>query len=410
MLNTSLIELSQSLLQAKSQDYRRYFMRPEYALSERFSILLGGRGVGKTTIMVQHLLDYSQQDPFNKKILYIPVDHFLVATHTLYDIAANFILQGGEFIAFDEIHKYENWSIELKSIYDTYPNLKILASGSSTLKVHRGSHDLSRRAIIYKIPGLSFREYLELQYQLQLPSYDLSTILEKHQGIAADITKQLSKINLIPTLHDYFISGYYPYFYDLNNISKFQMTLEQNVHVSLESDLPAVYPKLNHISIKKLKRLLIFIANNVPYTPAWTELKKFFDIGDERTLKTYISYLDDTNLIIALYKASKHIDKIESPKKLYLQNPNLMHAIAETSANLGTIRETFFYNMLSVNHHLTLPINGDFLVDNKYVFEVGGKKKIFNQSKNQQQAYVASDNIEIGFANKLPLWLFGFLY
>ena len=410
MLDETLIELSQVFLQSKSQQYQRYFMGKQFALTERFSILLGQRGVGKTTLLIQHLLNYVALDALNQKILYIPVDHFLVTKHSLYEIAKNFQMMGGEFIAFDEIHKYNNWSLELKSIYDTYPNLKMIASGSAALKIHRGSHDLSRRAIIYNIPGLSFREYLELKLTLQLPSYNLPTLLSDHQKIANMITQKLQNEKIIPLFHSYLEYGYYPYFYDLNDVSKFKLTLEQNVHVSLESDLPAVYPKLTNISINKIKKLLVFIANNVPYTPNWNTLKNFLEIGDERTLKTYLCYLEDAGLITLLYKASKQLDKLESPKKLYLQNSNLMYTITDLTANKGTVREMFFYNQLKMAHQLTLPMDGDFLVDDQFVFEVGGNKKSFAQLKNRQQAYVASDNIEIGINNKIPLWLFGFLY
>lgn len=404
-------ELSQEFLYAKAQDYRRYFIETT-TLNERFSLLMGQRGVGKTSLIIQYLLDYANSDRFNRKILYIPADHFIIGKKSLYEIAKHFSLTGGEFIAFDEIHKYSNWSMELKSIYDTFPKLKIIASGSSALEIHKGSHDISRRAIIYRIAGLSFREFLELTFSIKLPFFSLDEILNDHPYRAQEIISIVEEKNqkIIPQFQNYLTYGFYPYYYELKDTIKFEMTLEQNIHTILESDLVSIHPQLTGNSIKKIKLLLTFISQNVPFTPNWVNLKKMIEVGDERTLKTYIKYLEDAELIQTLYKSSQKFDALENPAKIYLQNPNLMCVLAKGSHNLGTIRETFFMNMLARKHRVTFPINGDFLVDQDLVFEIGGKNKNSKQIGNHQKAYVVSDNIEIGVQRKIPLWLFGFLY
>lgn len=406
-----LIRLSQEFLQTKNQHFRRYFIQ-HTKLDERFSILKGPRGIGKTTTMIQYLLDFANQDRFSPSILYIQADHFALGTIALYEIAQQFSLMGGAFIAFDEIHKYPQWSLELKSIYDTFPKLKILASGSSALEIQKGSHDLSRRAITYRLSGMSFREYLELELDIVLPRYTLVEIIAQHPKLSDSILNALSQktAKVLPYFKNYLVSGYYPYFHELSNEVKFKITLEQNVHTTLESDLTSIYPHLSQVSIRKIKQLLIFLSQNVPVTPNWHQLTKLLDIGDERTLKNYFKYLEDAELIHSLYSSSSKLSAIEHPAKIYVKNTNLMYALATNGANTGTIRETFFFDMLSNHHKVTFPQNGDFLVDNKFIFEVGGHKKGFSQIRDIQTAYVAADDIEIGFGSKIPLWLFGFLY
>jgi predicted AAA+ superfamily ATPase len=406
-----LVKLSQEFLQTKNQRFRRYFIQ-NVTLEERFSILKGPRGIGKTTTMIQYLLDYTNHDRFHPSILYVQADHFVMGTMALYEVAEQFSLMGGEFIAFDEIHKYPEWSMELKSIYDTFPHLKILASGSSALEIEKGSHDLSRRAIIYRLTGLSFREYLELAFDVVLPRVTLAQVLSQHQPISEKIQSALllKKCKILPAFKKYLEGGYYPYFYESGSEAKFKITLEQNVHTTLESDLASIYPHLSQTSIRKIKQLLIFLAQNVPMTPNWHHMIQLLEIGDERTIKNYFKLLEDAELIHSLYSSSTKLKAIDHPAKIYIKNTNLMHALATDGVNTGTVRETFFFDMLCNSHKITLPTNGDFLVDNKFLFEIGGHKKNFSQIRNSQVSYVAADGIEMGVGNKIPLWLFGFLY
>jgi predicted AAA+ superfamily ATPase len=401
-------QISQKFLLARNQLYRRYFIRNE-RLTERFSVLIGQRGVGKTTLLIQYLLDYAKGDFFSPKILYVPSDNLALGEISLYKIAEQFELNGGEFIAFDEIHKVTNWSAELKSISDSFPKLKVLASGSSALEIYKGSHDLSRRAIIYRVLGMSFREYLELITQLSFSPIALEELLSNHQPIAhSTISRVEGKINFY--FKNYLKHGFYPYWFELNEELKFEITLEQNVHATLEADLIAIHPNLSGVTIKKIRHLLTFIAQNVPYTPNWHNLTKTLEIGDERTLKHYFTLLEDAELIIPLYKTSLKLEALSNPAKVFLHNPNLCSVIAKGQENRGTLRETFLFSMFYRMHEVTLPLNGDFLIDHMILLEVGGSKKSNQQIKGHQKAYVAADDLEIGIGNKIPLWLFGFLY
>lgn len=406
-----LRKLSQNFLKIKNSPYRRYFIQTN-PFKHRLSILLGQRGIGKTTTLVQFLLDCVSQDLFDPSILYLQADHFLVGNSSLYEIADEFYAMGGKVIAFDEIHKYMNWSQELKSIYDTFPKLTVVASGSSSLQMYQGSHDLSRRAIKFKMVGLSFREFIELDLGIRLDSHTLGDIIDNHVKLASNIIDKLEtqKRKVLPLFQRYLSCGYYPYFFELPDEEQFYITLEQNLHATIESDLAAIYPHLTGSSINKLKQLLIFIAKAVPFTPNWNTIKDTLEIGDVRTLKTYFQYLEDASLIRSISKQTHKLSHIGSPEKVYLDNPNQMRALTLGGHNTGTERETFFLDLLSLNHKVTLPNKGDFLVDGKYLFEVGGKKKSFEQLSGEKNAYLACDDMESGFGAKIPLWLFGFLY
>jgi uncharacterized protein len=404
-------QLSHQFLKLKNSPYRRYFIQME-PFKHRLSLLLGQRGVGKTTTLVQFLLDSTSQDYFDPSILYVQADHFLMGNTSLYETAEEFQMLGGKILAIDEIHKYANWSQELKSIYDTFPKLTVVASGSSALQMYQGSHDLARRAIKYTMVGLSFREFLELDLQMALRSYTLTDILQNHMRIASEIVDAMEAQNLkiLPYFKRYLRCGYYPYFFELPNEQIYFITLEQNLHSTIEGDLAAIYPHLSGSSIQKLKALLIFIAKSVPFTPNWNKIKETLEIGDVRTLRTYFQYLQDASLVRSLSKESHKLSHIGHQEKIYLDNPNQMHALTLGDRNSGTMREIFFLDLLSLNHQVTLPSQGDFLIDGKYLFEVGGKNKSFSQVASEKNAYIVCDDIEAGVGRKIPLWLFGFLY
>jgi len=350
---------------------------------------------------------------FQNKAIYIQADHFLVGSQSLYEIAEQFYNLGGELICFDEIHKYTNWSAEMKSIHDTFPKLTIVASGSSALEIYRGSHDLSRRAVIYRMYGMSFREFVELSLGISLKSLTIEEIVSSHQRSADDIISAVEKKHkkILALFSEYLEYGYYPYFRDYKDKALFYLTLEQNIHTTLESDLIAIYPSLSGNSIKKLKKLLSIIAASVPFAPDLKKLKTVLDVGDERTLKTYLKYLEDAGIILTVSKSGKKMRELEKPEKIYLNNPNLIYAIkGHETADTGNMRETFFLNMVHSLYKVSVPAAGDFLVNDKYTFEVGGKNKSFSQIKDVKKAFLAVDGIEIGAGSKIPLWLFGFLY
>lgn len=406
-----IMEISQQFLKIKNSPYERYFIRTN-KFSHRLSIIVGQRGVGKTTTLVQLLLKKTEGDRFDPRILYVQADHFVLGTTSLYEIAEQFQMRGGKWLAIDEIHKYPEWSKELKSIYDTFPNLELFISGSSALEIYKGSHDLIRRSASYLMQGLSLREYLELLHGIELPTYPLEEICQNHQKIADSIigTLHSKKLKIIPEFCHYQKVGYYPYFFEIKDPDVYKMTLEQNFHMTIESDLAAIYPHLAGSSEKKIKQLLIFIANAVPFTPNWSKIMGLLDIGDMRTLKSYFSHLEDAGLVRSISKASGKLSRLESADKVYLDNTNQVFAISQKNPEKGAVRETFFLTMVSQNHNVELPMNGDFLVDESFLFEVGGKNKNFAQIKSSSQSFLAVDDIELGIGNKIPLWLFGFLY
>ena len=392
--------------------YRRYFIQNE-KLEHRLSIILGARGVGKTTTIAQYMSSYDKNEA-----LYISLDDINNATENIYDIAEAFELQGGKLLCFDEIHKYDNWSQALKSIYDSFPTLKVLASGSSALEIHKGSHDLSRRAILYSMVGMSFREYLELHYDYRLDDYSLEDIVKNHQTIADSIVDKLAKNEhrVLVLFKDYLKFGYYPYYLGMPNELYFFQTLKQNINVTIESDLLNIYPSLNGRSIKKIKLLLSVIMQNVPFTPTMKSLKQSIEVKDDRTIKEYLARLDDAGLIKLLMKSSLSMKNIDKPEKIYLANSNLMYI---TQPQIGNVRETFFMNQCSnyyrIQNHLDTKgifssTKGDFYLEEKYLCEVGGKNKDFKQIKDLPNSFLALDEMEVGFGSKIPLWLFGFLY
>lgn len=395
---------SKKFLLRNNLSYQRYFIK-EDKIKHRLTIITGQRGVGKTTTIAQYMVLHKAL-----KSLYVSMDSFLIGERSMYEIAEEFEMQGGKLLCFDEIHKYTNWSQELKSIYDNFPNLQVVASGSSSLEINKGSHDLSRRAHILKMYGMSFKEYLELTLKLKLPKLTLADILSSHEDIAFELIEKLERIDkkILPLFKNYLKTGYYPYSLTMESEDIFFDMLKQNIDVSISSDLLFVYPSLDGNSIKKLKLLLNIIMESVPFVPVIEKLKNTLEIGDGRTLKEYFIKLEDAGILKLLMKASsKGLTKLEKPEKIYLDNTNLLNII---DANIGTIRETFFLNIISKEHEITYPKKGDFLVNNKYLFEIGGKNKSFKQIKDVPNSFVVADEIEAGYKNKIPLWLFGFLY
>jgi len=406
-----LFSLSIEYLKNKNEGFKRYFFY-ENNLDNRLSVIIGSRGVGKTVFIIQYIIN-SFKDIFTDKAVYIPVDHIFVENRSIYDIAEEFYKLGGKLICFDEIHKYSNWSKEIKSIYDVFPDLKIIASGSSALEINKGSNDLSRRAIVYNMNGLSFREFLALYHKIDLESYNFKDILVNHQIIANKVNEKLNKNDkkILKLFNDYLEFGYYPYFKEFNDKKYYYITLEQNVKTTLESDLLSIHPNITGVSLKKIKKLLAIISKSVPFTPDLKNIKNLIDVADERTLKTYLKYLEDAGIIICISKSGRGLKELEKPEKIYLNNTNLIYALSDNkNYEIGNIRETFFLNAVSFKNNISTVKQGDFLVDNNYLIEIGGKNKDYNQIKDITDSYLALDDIEIGFKNKIPLWLFGFLY
>ncbi len=405
-----LRELSRSFIKIKFEQYLRYFIQVT-PLKHRFAMILGERGIGKTTTLIQYLVDVAEGDMLSDKILYIQADHFLMTNTSLYEVSQEFYQLGGQCIAFDEIHKYPNWAQELKSIFDTFPNLRILASGSSALEIRKGSHDLARRAVVYRMYGLSLREFIALKYGISFSAHTFIEILENHTALAFSVIEQLDeqKLKILKIFKEYLEYGYYPYFKEFESLEEFRMTVEQNLHTTLEADLVAIYPHLTGSSIRKIKQLVGYLAHAVPFTPNWQVIKKTTEIGDDRTIKTYFKYLEDASIMNSVGSSSQKLKKIEDPEKIFLANPNQLYTFTVLQPNIGNLRETFFLSACRPGYDVDLAKDADFMIDGMWTIEVGGKNKDAKQIK-KNAGYLALDDIEHGSGKRIPLWLFGFLY
>jgi len=368
--------------------------------TNRFIGIKGSRGVGKTTLILQYL---KQNYQANNSVLYVSLDDLYFAENNLYDLADSFYKKGGELLALDEVHRYQNWAIELKNIYDDMPSLRVIFTGSSLLHLQKAKADLSRRVVIYQMPGLSFREFLYFETGIDFKTYTISQILSNHIEISIDI---VSKIKPLAHFDKYLNYGYYPFYRD--NIQSFHSKLDDIILTILEIDIPQ-FSLIQTGNIIYLKKLLSIISNSVPFKPNMKSLSERTGIS-LNTMKLYLKLLNDADLLQMLYVEDKGINSLNKPEKIYLENANLMNNQAGENANIGNIRETFFYNQVKNKHVVNASKQSDFIIDNKYTFEIGGKNKKQKQIDGIENSFIVKDNIEIGSDNIIPLWLFGFLY
>ncbi len=397
----TIFEKFRKKLDATTTDFTRSVMH-EIAWNEaRLIGLKGARGVGKTTLLFQYI-KLHLSDKINE-VLYISLDNLYFNNNNLLALIDQFVKRGGNYLFIDEVHRYPNWSQELKNAYDDYPELRIVFTGSSMLEILNAHADLSRRAIVYTMGGLSFREYLSIKNIHTFQPYSLDEILKNHQEYAVQISKEIRPLQWF---QGYLEGGYYPYF--IESESLYRTKVEEVVRMMLEIELPALRGLENQY-ILKIKQLLMVLAESVPFTPNVSKLAERIGIN-RNTLIAYLKNLQDVGLTMHLFSESTGITRLQKPEKIYLENTNLMYALNPKQVNLGSIRETFWMNQLSQLHTVTLPQNGDFLIDNQYTFEIGGKNKSSKQIQGVNDAYVVKDDIEIGSAGVIPLWLFGFLY
>jgi uncharacterized protein len=366
---------------------------------ERLIGIKGAKGVGKTTLILQYIKTKLQKE----KVIYFTMDDPHFFGNKLIDTVETFIKTGYNYFFIDEVHKYPQWSEEIKNLHDTYRNIKIIFTGSSVLHLLEGTVDLSRRAMIYNLPGLSFREYVEFVTGNSFPAFSLEDILKNHIQIASEITK---KIRPFEFFNNYLLQGYYPFFVEAPNT--FMFRLEAAINQTLESDLPLT-KKITPDIVIKLKRILSVIAQSAPFTPNIQKISERVEIT-RNSLVVYIRYLEDAGIIKQLFTDIEGVGSLQKPQKIYLDNPNLIYALSSLNTEIGTVRETFVVNQLSKTNVVTYPKSGDFLVNDKFLFEVGGKNKSKKQIAGIKNSFVLADNIEIGFGEKIPIWLIGFLY
>ena len=361
--------------------------------------LRGARGVGKTTLLLQKILESGADRDTS---LYLSLDSVWLDVREIYRLAEYHVQHGGTRLVLDEVHYVKDWQKIVKNLYDDFRKLKIAYTGSSLLRLKARQGDLSRRQVGYELPGLSFREFLKFDGAIDYPSITLTDILSDHLSIAREITR---KVRILPLFERYFRSGYYPFFRE--SAVKYEERIRQVVNQTLDSDWPSV-EDVTAETIRKARKMLRILAAFPPQTPKMKSL--YAELGTERQHGLKILYaLERAGLLNLLASDFDALDNLSSPEKIYCENTNLMYALT-SDADIGTARETFFANQVSNGHVLTYPKKGDFLVDDRWLFEIGGKGKGFSQIKDIPNSYVVNDGVEVGFGNKIPLWLFGFLY
>jgi uncharacterized protein len=398
---------SNSLIKNISLNFKRYLFR-EVNWKSRLIEILGNRGVGKTTLMLQKAKLLNSEK--SNQAVYISLDDKMMYSNSIVDIAEELIKYGVQYLFLDEVHKYPpkikgfDWSAEIKNVYDRFPGMNIVYSGSSVLKIYKGQGDLSRRKSSYRLAGLSFREYLSMNGIFDADSFQLSDILANHQDISGSITK---KEKIIPHFKEYLKCGYFPFYNE--DPKNYFSRLNAILNVIIETDIPAV-SEITFETSFKLKKLLAAIASTVPYVPNLVNLRQELFITDQRTLLKYLDFLEKAEVLSTLSQKAKGSKILHKPDKIYLGNTNYFYAFNLHGEELGTLRETFFLTQLGVNHPLKIPRSGDFIVNDKYIFEIGGKNKTQHQIRDLNNAYLVLDDIENGIFNQIPLWLFGFLY
>ena len=365
----------------------------------RIIAIKGARGVGKTTMLLQHILEHYQDID---QTLYASLDDLWFSTHSLLELVDWADRHGISRLYLDEVHRYDNWSQTLKNIYDNYPDMSIVYTSSSILIMDNAQVDLSRRQTVYTLHGLSFREFLIFEGVLAIEPIQLEDLLLNHVRHAMTI---LQNIKVAPLFENYLAHGYYPFYRE--SAEDFPDRLRQTVSVVIDTDLPAV-ENVSFETIQKTKKLLMIISERVPFEPNMSELWKQLSTNNDLGLRMLYA-LDKAQILSLLTNQTKSYKYLCKPDKIFLNNTNLMHVLCPT-VDIGNERETFFYSQMRVVHNIKFPKQGDFLVNDKYLFEVGGKKKNFDQIADVANSFLAVDDTEVGYGNRIPLWLFGMMY
>jgi predicted AAA+ superfamily ATPase len=379
-------------------NYRRYLF-DQIDFNDKMIAIFGARGVGKTTLLFQYLKVLQGS---NKNVLYISLDYPFLSGIDLIDLVETFVEDGGEYLLLDEVHRYEEFAAHLKTIYDLF-NIHVVFTGSSATSILNAKSDLSRRVTLYNLHGFSFREYLEVKYTLTLSNYKIKEILNNHINIAESLNKE--PFDILKEFKNYLKVGYYPFFFDKR--TSYYQNLLNTINLTIDLDLTSL-GLIEQKYTYKLKKLLEVICESKPFEVNYSKIATMAEISRVK-LYDYITYLNDGQMLLMIDENIKGLKKVQKPAKIYLNNTNLLYAYCE-SCEIGTIRETFFANQVSSENSLHISKQGDFLIDKRYTVEVGGKDKNFDQIKNIKESFIAADGLTIGTGNKIPLWLFGFLY
>ncbi|WOF95919.1 AAA family ATPase [Segatella copri] len=392
-MDITLINYMKEQLELVSLAFKRYNY-DKLPWEARLVGLMGPRGIGKSTLILQHIKSKSLEE--QAKSLYVSADHSYFTTNTLIETANQFVREGGEWLYIDEVHKYEGWSQELKQIYDSHPGLHVFFTGSSILDIIDGEADLSRRAILFDMQGLSFREYLEMFHGIKTPIRSLEDILNGKTEIEG-------LLHPIPLFNQYLRMGYYPF----SKEGFFQQRLQQVIRLTMEVDIPQ-YANMSPATGKKLRRMLSIIASNVPYKPEATGLANEIKVS-RNDIPTYLLYMEKAGMIGQLRDETGGMRGLGKTEKVYLDNTNIIYALSGENANIGNVRETFFYNQTRLALDVTSSKVSDFSIG-KYTFEIGGAKKSHRQIKDVADSFIVRDDTEYANGDILPLWAFGLLY
>ncbi len=397
---SNIVKLEKRVLKSFDIEYKRYlFERVDF--DAKMIAVVGSRGVGKTTFLLQYLQMLKERYPAHKS-LYFSYDYPSNVDIKLIELAEEFSRVGGVYLLLDEIHKYKDFAPDLKAIYDFFPDLKVVFTGSCATSIYNAQSDLSRRVVLYHMNGLSYREFLELKLNKKLHHYSLENIITNH----IEIVDELSKV-FIPLEYwsEYLQYGYYPFYFE--NPKFYLQLLNAVVNLTIDVDL-VMLGFIKSSFAYKLKKLLNLICYSKPFELNITKVSA--NIGVSRnTLYSYLEDLKKADLLTSVHDVKKGLSALSKPEKLYLNNTNLAYALCD-SPEIGTIRETFFANQLKESYKVNSSKNGDFVVDNRYTFEIGGKSKGFKQIKDISNSFVVQDIDSTENQNKIPLWLFGFLY
>ncbi len=386
-----LYEQFRRLIERTDTTFVRY-LHDQVIWDNRLTAIVGARGVGKTTLLLQHIKLYNDL----RDTIYINADDIYFSENKLFDFASTFYKNGGKHLYIDEVHKYSNWSKELKMMYDYFPDMQVIFTGSSILDIYRGSDDLSRRALTYHLEGMSFREYLNISLGLQLSAYSL-------EDIVANKVQIPGIEHPLPLFKDYLERGYYPFYKEPDYFER----LRNVIGLTLETDIPT-FANMNISTARKLKQLLFIISQSAPFKPNLSKIGEMLDVHRNQ-VTDFLFYLEKAGIIAQLRNATKGIRLLGKIEKIYLGNTNLIYAIGEGNPDIGNIRETIFFNQMKVRNNILASDKSDFSIAD-YTFEVGGKNKTRKQISDIQNAYVVKDDIEFGYMGTIPLWAFGFNY
>ena len=394
-----LLEQSERLVAATSTEYKRYLYNT-IKWNSRLVGIKGARGTGKTTLLLQWI---KELDLPADKAAYFSLDDLYFTVNSLKETVTQFYKNGGEVLVLDEVHKYKNWSLEIKNIYDFFPSLKIIFTGSSIIDISKQEGDLSRRALMYELPGLSYREYLFMQGIVELPALSLEDILFKNEKIKKALPKDFRPLE---HFGNYLKYGYYPF--GLEDETTVHQRINQLIRTIVEVDM-AELKDFDIRNAKKLLQLVYVIAQQVPFKPNISNLATKTGIH-RNSLNNYLHYLEQAKIISLLFPEGQSVAVLQKPEKIFLNNTTLLNALSAEESSVGTVRETFFLSQLVPFHKVNTPKKGDFLVNGKYTFEVGGKGKGQKQIAELENAWVVKDDIEFPVNKAIPLWMFGLLY